>query len=111
MLHTPIPFPHSGSVAYLAPNALKVKIVQHKPGGQVLVTASSSGSEAGAQAQPVGGRQAPVQHCCNPAETAFNSRTVPLTDLYPDGEAAMLAGKPARKSRRRLSPSYSSPRT
>lgn len=82
MLHTPIPFPHSGSVAYLSPTALKVKIVQHKPNGQVLVNV-------------------PEQRCCNPAETAFNSRTVPLADLYPDGEAAMLAGKPARKPRAR----------
>lgn len=82
MLHTPADFPHPGSIAYLTPNALKVRVVQHKPHGKVLVSV-------------------PEQRCCNPAETSFQPRTVDLSDLYPDGEAAMLAGKPVRRTRSR----------
>lgn len=82
MLHAPAEFPHPGSIAYLTPNALKVRIVQHKADGQVLVSV-------------------PEQRCCNPAETSFQPRTVKRTDLYADGEAAMLAGKPARRGRSR----------
>jgi hypothetical protein len=85
MLHTPAPFPHPGAIAYLAPAALKVRIVQHKPDGPdgplVLVSV-------------------PEQRCCNPAETAFNPRTVPLADLFPDAESCMLAGRPARRRAR-----------
>lgn len=80
MLHTPTEFPHAGSIAYLTPDALKVRIVQHKADDEVLVSV-------------------PEQRCCNPAETSFQPRTVKLADLYPDGEAAMLAGKPARGQR------------
>lgn len=82
MLATIAEFPNAGSIAFLAHSAQKVRVLQHKP------------HEQGGPAVLVSVFEDPRGH--QPATT----RTVPRADIYPDGEAAMLAGKPTRRGRR-----------
>ncbi len=80
MLHTPAPFPHAGSEAFLAPAGEAVRIIRNDPDGMSLIAFKPS-------AYPRTGPDLRL--------IASGNKRVPTSDLYVEPLAAM-----ARKARR-----------
>jgi hypothetical protein len=87
MLNVPTPFPHQGSTGYLIPNAdrrtaERVRIVQHRPGDEVLVAR---------QRPEGGGREAQAEFF---ARGATRELTVKTAELRATAEEAARATLP-----------------
>ncbi|MEO6042215.1 MAG: hypothetical protein ABIP41_09965 [Croceibacterium sp.] len=93
MLNVPVPFPHPGSTGFLVPNAERpraerVRVVQHKPDGEVLV----------ARELPEGGRESRMEFY---QRGATRQLTVRRAELRETAALASAGEAPARRRARK----------